>query len=45
MNPFDFVTSITYSKQDIMNEINEKEYNLIKQKSKNNLNYINELND
>ena len=27
MNPFDFVTSITYSKQDIMNEINEKEYN------------------
>ena len=25
--------------------INEKEYNLIKQKSKNNLNYINELND
>ena len=25
--------------------ISEKEYNLIKQKSKNNLNYINELND
>ena len=26
MNPFDFVTSITYSKKDIMNDINEKEY-------------------
>jgi len=26
MNPFDFVNSITYSKQDIMNDINEKEY-------------------
>ena len=26
MNPFDFVNSITYSKVDIMNDINEKEY-------------------
>ena len=26
MNPFDFVNSITYSKKDIMNDINEKEY-------------------
>ena len=26
MNPFDFVNSITYSKIDIMNDINEKEY-------------------
>ena len=26
MNPFDFVNSITYTKKDIMNEINEKEY-------------------
>ena len=26
MNPFDFVTSITYSKKDIINDINEKEY-------------------
>ena len=26
MNPFDFVNSITYSKTDIMNDINEKEY-------------------
>ena len=26
MNPFDFVNSVTYSKQDIMNDINEKEY-------------------
>jgi hypothetical protein len=26
MNPFDFVNSITYTKKDIMSEINEKEY-------------------
>ena len=26
MNPFDFANSITYTKQDIMNELNEKEY-------------------
>ena len=26
MNPFEFVNSITYSKEDIMNELNEKEY-------------------
>ena len=26
MNPFDFVNSITYTKKDIMNDINEKEY-------------------
>ena len=26
MNPFDFVNSITYSKKDIMNDINESEY-------------------
>ena len=26
MTPFDFVNSITYSKTDIMNDINEKEY-------------------
>ena len=26
MNPFDFVNSITYSKQDIMNDLNESEY-------------------
>ena len=26
MNPFDFANSITYTKQDIMNDLNEKEY-------------------
>ena len=26
MNPFDFVKSITYTKQDIMNDLNESEY-------------------
>jgi len=26
MNPFDFANSITYTKQDIMHELNEKEY-------------------
>ena len=26
MNPFDFVKSITYTKQDIMHELNESEY-------------------
>tara|TARA_Y100001963_G_scaffold131740_1_gene189489 strand:- start:3680 stop:4054 length:375 start_codon:yes stop_codon:yes gene_type:complete len=26
MNPFDFVKSVTYTKQDIMNDLNEKEY-------------------
>ena len=26
MNPFDFSNSITYTKKDIMNDINEKEY-------------------
>ena len=26
MNPFDFVKSITYTKQDIMNDFNESEY-------------------
>jgi len=26
MNPFDFVKSITYTKQDIMHDLNESEY-------------------
>ena len=26
MNPFDFVKSVTYTKQDIMNDLNESEY-------------------
>ena len=26
MNPFEFVNSVTYSKKDMMNEVNEKEY-------------------
>ena len=26
MNPFDFANSITYTKKDIMNELNEKDY-------------------
>ena len=26
MNPFEFVNSVTYSKQDMMNDVNEKEY-------------------
>ena len=26
MNPFEFVNSITYSKEDMMNDVNEKEY-------------------
>ena len=26
MNPFEFVNSITYSKQDMMNDVNENEY-------------------
>ena len=26
MNPFDFVKSITYTKEDIMNDLNESEY-------------------
>jgi len=26
MNPFEFVNSVTYSKKDVMNDLNEKEY-------------------
>ena len=26
MNPFDFINSITYTKQDIMHDLNESEY-------------------